>query len=304
MDIEKYMYICGLKDKTMDHIKDINVRIIEQNIHQDALYLKEDFAIFEVKETTCVKYPFKVQIYGFCLCQKGKVCGMIDLIPYEMKEGMVAVNIPGQLLTYDSISTDFKGIYVMMSPRFVNSLGLPYDFDLNNLAKEASVIDLSPEMFEALHTYCIMASRLLETERLFQAETLKYLTCAYFYGLSSYLYQQSENKEVSGNELLVKEFMKKMHEHYQKERKVSFYAKELCITPGYLSTIVANITGKTASEWIENFVSLEAKALLKSTNMTILQISDALNFPSQSFFGKFFKRIVGMSPKKYRETTL
>lgn len=288
----------------MDFVKDINVRIIEQNFRRNALYFKDDFAIFEVSEIPFVKYPFKVQTYGFCLCQKGRICGMIDLIPYEMKKGMVAVNIPGQLVMYDNISTDFKGIYVMMSPRFVNSLGLPYDFDLSNMAKETSVIDLSPEMFEALHTYCIMVSRLLETERLFQAETLKHLTCAYFYGLSSYLYQMSENKEVSGNELLVKKFMEKVHEHYQKERKVSFYAKELCITSGYLSTIVANITGKTASDWIEEFVSLEAKALLKSTNMTIQQISDALNFPSQSFFGKFFKRIVGMSPKEYRETTL
>ncbi|MDR1180556.1 MAG: helix-turn-helix domain-containing protein, partial [Bacteroidales bacterium] len=58
------------------------------------------------------------------------------------------------------------------------------------------------------------------------------------------------------------------------------------------------------SDWIDNFVILEAKALLKSTNMTIQQISDELNFPSQSFFGKSFKRIVGMSPKMYRDFDL
>lgn len=285
----------------MDYIKDINVRIIEQNTRRNANYFKDDFAIFEVSEIPLVKYPVKIQTYGFCLCQKGETCGTIDLIPYKMKEGMIAVNVPGQLVMYDNISTDFKGICVMMSPRFVNSLGLPYNFDLNNMVKETSVIDLSPEMFKALHTYCIMVSSLLEKERPFQAETLKHLTCAYFYGLSAYLYQLPGKKELSSNELLVKKFIEKVHEHYQRERKVSFYAKELCITAGYLSTIVANITGKTASDWIEEFVSLEAKALLKSTNMTIQQISDALNFPSQSFFGKFFKRIVGMSPKEYRE---
>ncbi|MDR0368520.1 MAG: helix-turn-helix domain-containing protein, partial [Bacteroidales bacterium] len=52
---------------------------------------------------------------------------------------------------------------------------------------------------------------------------------------------------------------------------------------------------------IDNYVVLEAKALLKSTNMTVQQISDELNFPSQSFFGKYFHRVVGVSPKEYRQ---
>ena len=72
--------------------------------------------------------------------------------------------------------------------------------------------------------------------------------------------------------------------------------------PGYLSTVVRTCTGRTASEWIERHVAQEAKALLKSTNMTVQQISNELNFPSQSFFGKFFKRLTGLSPKEYRRS--
>ena len=67
------------------------------------------------------------------------------------------------------------------------------------------------------------------------------------------------------------------------------------------STIIKRVSRKTAAEWIDDYVTLEAKALLKSTNLTIQQISDELNFPSQSFFGKYFKRITGLSPKEYRE---
>lgn len=58
---------------------------------------------------------------------------------------------------------------------------------------------------------------------------------------------------------------------------------------------------KSAAEWIDDYVILEAKALLRSTNLTIQQISYELNFPSQSFFGKYFKRLTGMSPKEYKE---
>jgi YesN/AraC family two-component response regulator len=68
----------------------------------------------------------------------------------------------------------------------------------------------------------------------------------------------------------------------------------------YLSRKIRKITDKSAADRIDDFVMTEAKALLKSTNMTVLQINDALNFPLQSFFGKYFKRYGGMSPKEYR----
>jgi AraC-like DNA-binding protein len=82
------------------------------------------------------------------------------------------------------------------------------------------------------------------------------------------------------------------------------YADQLYLTPKYFSKVIKDNSGASASEWIDNYVILEAKALLKSTNMTILQISDELNFPSQSFFGKYFKRVVGVSPKEYRESKM
>jgi AraC-like DNA-binding protein len=64
--------------------------------------------------------------------------------------------------------------------------------------------------------------------------------------------------------------------------------------------VIKDTTGKSANEWIDDHVILEAKALLKSTNMTVLQVGDELNFPCQSFFGKYFKRIVGISPREYK----
>jgi YesN/AraC family two-component response regulator len=88
--------------------------------------------------------------------------------------------------------------------------------------------------------------------------------------------------------------------HYREQRGLDFYADKLCITPKHLSKVIKAISDKPANDWIDEHVVLEAKALLKSTNMTIEQISDELNFPSQSFFGKYFKRVTGMSPKEYK----
>ena len=61
-------------------------------------------------------------------------------------------------------------------------------------------------------------------------------------------------------------------------------------------------TGKSASQWIDDYVVLEAKTLLKSTNLTILQISEELHFANQSFFGKYFKQHTGLSPMRYRRS--
>ena len=66
--------------------------------------------------------------------------------------------------------------------------------------------------------------------------------------------------------------------------------KQMCLTPKYLSKVMKEKSSKSAGEWIDNYVTLEARVLFKSTNMTIRQISDELNFPSQSYFGKYFKR--------------
>ncbi len=89
--------------------------------------------------------------------------------------------------------------------------------------------------------------------------------------------------------------------HFRKEREVGFYAAKLKLTPKYLSKLIRDNSNKSVNEWINDYILLEAKALLKSTNMTIQQISDELNFPSQSFFGKYFKRLAGVSPRDYRK---
>lgn len=116
-----------------------------------------------------------------------------------------------------------------------------------------------------------------------------------------YFHQLAENKVLSNDEALMNNFLKEVRQGYKTERKVIYYAERLCISAGYLSTIIKRVSGKSAAGWIDDFVALEAKALLKSSRLTIQQISDELNFPSQSFFGKYFKRVTGLSPKEYRE---
>ena len=88
--------------------------------------------------------------------------------------------------------------------------------------------------------------------------------------------------------------------NYKQSRDVAFYADRLCITSKHLSQVVKEVSGKSALDIIEEYVITECKALLLSTTMTIQQISDSLNFTTQSVFGKYFKRVTGISPSEYR----
>lgn len=286
----------------MNSIEELNIQVQGRQRRRNACSLGDDFAIFEVSKDSVSVYPIKSAVYGFCLCLKGKSIGTMDMIPYEQNAGSISMNLPGQLITSDSATEDFAGICVFMSQRFVENLGLPYDFDLYDNVRGCPVISLSARSLEALHTYCRMVRGILEEQMMFKEEALKHLTIAHFYGFRAYLFRISESQTLSGRELIVKRFMAEVREHYRNERKVSFYAEKLCITPGHLSTVIADTTGRSASGWIDSFVTLEAKALLKSTSMTVQQISDSLNFPSQSFFGKYFRRVTGKSPKEYRNT--
>ena len=89
-----------------------------------------------------------------------------------------------------------------------------------------------------------------------------------------------------------------------RERSVEYYASQLGITPKYLSLISNKKTGKSASKLIEEAVIHVAKELLMQPGLSILEVSERLNFVSQSFFGKYFKQRVGISPSRYKVQNL
>lgn len=88
--------------------------------------------------------------------------------------------------------------------------------------------------------------------------------------------------------------------HYKQEHYIAFYARELSISPSYLSRIIRKTTGKTAAYFITGLLHAEACRLLLHTDLPIQAIADELNFSDQSAFGKFFKANAGVSPQLYR----
>lgn len=111
----------------------------------------------------------------------------------------------------------------------------------------------------------------------------------------------SNKKNISRQSIQFRKFIELLNDHSDKEREVQFYAKILGITPKYLSALCIAYSGKNASTWIDEYVTVRAKELLRERKYSIREVGEKLNFPSQSFFGRYFKRNVGISPKAFVE---
>jgi len=109
------------------------------------------------------------------------------------------------------------------------------------------------------------------------------------------------NRQQSRAEAIFANFIRLLEQNFRAQHRVSWYAEQLCITPKYLSETVKKISQRPPNEWIDHYVILEARVLLKDTTKSIKEITDELNFPNQSFLGKYFKEHVGVSPSEYRK---
>jgi AraC-like DNA-binding protein len=113
---------------------------------------------------------------------------------------------------------------------------------------------------------------------------------------------QSEGTPKKKERNITSHFFNLVENKYKENRKVEYYAREIGITAKHLAFIIKKTTGKYPSEWLDNYALLESKRLLRSTDLSIQEISYDLNFATPSHFGKFFKKETGITPKKFRDS--
>ena len=304
--LKKYSYICNI-------FKSIRVKI--QNIlpinwhteleNFERYTIDDDFILVDQPVVaSAFQYPFRMDVTASFVCTSGTSEGSIDLKPYTTKSPCLIMFLPGQIVEYKSISDDFTGLFIIMSSKFTESLmpnqtseRLPLFFHV----RENPVIPLRPETLEEIILYFEMLKKMAQADdHPYRLEVVRHLTLAFFYGSSIDFHKFTNSRNLTHHEMIVDRFLHLVRFHHKQKRELKYYAQKMIISPKHLSKIIKDATGRPANDWIDDHVALEAKALLKSTSLTIQQISDELNFPSQSFFGKYFKRVTGISPKEYK----
>ena len=291
----------------MEHrnIRNVDIATINQLPKID--FIGNDFAIFDdVRDVPFFPYPARLDAACFIVCLRGHSKLNISLRACHLQANTMAVILPDQIVQQLERSDDFSGLFIAVAKDFMDEVipTLQKLFPLFFRIKEAPCVGITPEEVESFREYhSFLWKKVKLKESQFRKEITKGLLLSLFYEIYT-IYQGhtlTESRPKSRKEELFERFIRHISAQFKQERSVTYYADKMCLTPKHLSTAVKEVSGKTASEWIDGLVLLEAKALLKSSEMSIQEISEELHFANQSFFGKYFKHHLGMSPKEYRK---
>lgn len=267
--------------------------------------LKRDIYVFRtLSEIPSITLPAKLDSMIMAVCGNGEITAEIDLAHRRMGRNRVMVLRPGHIVDRLETSSDFKGFFVTVSAERLHQMlpSLQYVIPYSLLYNGNPMIEITPEEYDALSLIHDMFKRQMrDIDRPFGTMALESLCELLFYNTSGiYALRTRDIGHKSRREELLAQFIDVLEKHFKDERSVNFYADRLFVTPKHLSAVLKEVSGQTAGEWIDRRVILEAKLLLRTTGMNIQEISSALNFSNQSFFGKYFKHLTGISPRDYR----
>ncbi len=263
------------------------------------------------KELKVFQYPFRFDGYILIFCLKGHIRLDVNLDSYQIEENSLILNIPGNIIRVAGVEgndEDLHFIIVAMSKNFMSSVR----FDFNKLFNESVAlmdnpcISLNDSEKDICAKYLQLASDLLTSDIQNKKEALGALVSSISYVLGTIwtgrLSEAEHNRRATSAKAknIYDQFLRLVTDHHTTERNMAFYADKLCLTPKYLSKLVKTVSGKSAPEWIDAFVILESKNMLKYSDLSIKEIVAKLNFPNQSVFYKFFKSHTGITPSQYR----
>ena len=268
----------------------------------------ECIAANSASELEIFRFPSRLNALIIGVGTEGETSLTSNLQEFRLKKDSLFIFSPKHILQVQS-NNRFKAHLIVIAPDFLKRINIDTKRMMPLFLQFGSLpcMELTQAESQSLRSFISMVEQELKgSETDFSSEIIGGLIAATIYKVGDILtHYLTEHPEVDSPihnraEEYFRQFTELLGEHYKHERSVGFYARQLCITPKYLTTLIKRISGKSVSEWIDNYVILEAKTLLKYSNMSVQEIAYYLNFPNQSFFGSYFKRNAGMSPSQYK----
>lgn len=254
-----------------------------------------------------------LNVCGFLLCQQGWAKVSLGDSTYIIRKGDMYIYAPSTFIYILDWSPDLQGIAFKSTFDQI----LPY---IERASSQKTIlnirnhpcISLTEEQQSNVEELALLIDRKMQvyaaspegsTQRNFMYRELECLAEAFVSELLLYYIssQQIVHEASSHKDRIIQSFLISLFQHYKREREVKFYAEQQYLTPRYFSTVVKEQTGKSALNWISEMVISNACQMLAHTGMSIKEIALELNFPTQSFFGKYFKQYMHCSPLQYRQ---
>lgn len=249
-------------------------------------------------------YPIRLKCEIIVLCVSGEVEALVNLSHITVKPNDIITLMPGSIFQVNDIKGDLKIYFLGFSSEYITNMdrsksllqAIYYTLGKPQITvsdKEAVTIQKYYDLLIDIYENHGEKIRPEIADNIF-SDVHKGINL--LYGKISAI----ENPNMPKSEQLCRAFTQLVMQHYAENRNVSWYAEKLDISHAHLCSIVKQTTGKNCADIISSMVIMDAKSQIKSTQLSIQQISDSLNFANMSFFGKYFKRHTGMSPLEYR----
>ena len=291
--------------------REIKLQIKEANLAnvkswQGVAAIDDDLVLLD--QLNNISIPHEARRMNFiliALCTKGQVEYSLDTQSHTVRPGELLVISERHVVNNYASSPDFEGLAMILSVDFFREV-INDVADLSAvflLARSKPVMALSEhEMRIFTNYFYTIKDRIESVNNHFRKALVRTLLLALLYDMSNvvYQFQQTTDQRLKRGDIIFKRFIKMVEEYCGRERRVSWYAGQLGITPKYLSETVKEISRRTPNEWIDNYVIVELRVLLKNTTKSIKQITEEMHFPNQSFLGKYFTDHVGVSPSEDR----
>lgn len=262
-----------------------------------------------------LKYPVRLDGYVIFFLKKGDGSFQLgfNLDTYEIHERSLLITAPGNIIrlsAYDENKiADSELIFALLSKDFVSSIHVDFDKTLQEAVRflESPCLTLNAEQLDIASDYFTLARKIIHSQMDNKREIISSLLTSITY-LAVNLWRNDiasakERQDMSSLRVnqTYEQFIALVSQHHNKERGMAFYADKMHITPKYLSKIIKQASGRSGPDWIDSFVVLEAKNLLKYTDKPVKEIVWQLNFPTPSVFNKFFKKHTNLTPSEYRK---
>lgn len=284
--------------------------------------LSDDFFITEidgkdeeqVKKAEMISHPCRFGGFFIIYCASGHVDVEVNLKNYRLDERTTLINVPGNIFRMKNVKDiqNSKFVIIALSNEFIlSSIKIDFATMFNDSLSmlDSPCFKLNDEDFSVCTQYYLLLNTMMEAK----SSQLKNATRSL---LSSILYflgarwsdtiknakKDDSNPQSLRSKMIFDKFINLVNTYHTSERSMGFYADMMALTPKYLSKLIKNVSGKSGPEWIDQYVILEAKNLLKYSTKSIKEVMYALNFQNQSVFYKFFKAHTGMTPSEYRES--
>ena len=290
------------------------IRLLEVNVAQakvvypEGKYIDNDLILFEdITQVPLPTSPSRMKSLFLALCTSGHAQYTVDTKMHEVGAGDVIIISEEQVVADYMLSQDCKGIALIMSYDFFQNIvsGVHELSALFLFARTHPVFHLDDNQTKALENDIEhIKEKIVDTGHRFRRELVMTMLKALVIDMSNIIYRFQQVGEAGQTraEVIFRDFIQTVEKNYRTERRVSWYAQQLCITSKYLSETVRTVSRRTPSDWIDSYVTRELRVMLRNSTMSIKQIADELNFANQSFLGKYFKEHVGMSPSKFRKS--